>query len=142
MTPIKIKIKIKSFNNKQLKIKVNQIKSLLLKEIKKNNILKEKFNWYKPLFFIDKVNKGIDLPKKKTSVSFNKSPFIFKKSGETFTKIIFNTIVIIEIKQLEKLKKNCPKEFLDLLCLKMKYKKKEVTNTEISYKINKTVMVK
>ena len=140
--PVKITIKVKSFSKKELKQTINQIQALLFLESKKNAKLKQKFFWYKPLISIDKSDYFINynwLPRKKEKVGVIKSPFIFKKSGETFVRTTHSAILTVNINT--KYNINQPKAFFNFLFLKWKNKVKLNSNTNIIFNINKTVMV-
>ena len=79
----------------------------------------------------------IHLPKKKKSISLNRSPFIFKKSGETFIKKEINANIQFTIKNNKLAQTNI------LIPLFKKLKKQvNLSNLTLLLKIKKTVMVK
>ena len=140
--PVQITIKVKSFSKKELKQTINQIQALLFLENKKNNKLKEKFFWYKPFISIEKPDSFISvngLPKKKEKIGVIKSPFIFKKSGETFIRITHSAILTVNVNTKYNITQ--PKAFFTFLFLKWKSKVKLNSTTNIYFNIKKTVMV-
>lgn len=88
---------------------------------------------------IKKINKKgyFFLPKKRKKISMNRSPFVFKKSGETFIKKEVCSNIQFEIQSRILFKKN----ILDML-LKGLYKEINLSNISLSLKVKKTVMVK
>lgn len=134
-----ILIKIKGYNKNQIKTIVEQISATLLLEKKRIEKLQTLFFWYKPTMDINQIKKKsyIHLPKKKKSISLNRSPFIFKKSGETFIKKEINANIQFTIKNNKLAQTNI------LIPLFKKLKKQvNLSNLTLLLKIKKTVMVK
>ena len=134
----KITIKVQGYNKKQVKQITEKLYNNLLVQKKKEVFLKNCYFWYKPVLSFKKVDKKniFFLPTKIKRVSMNRSPFIFKKSGETFVKKKINAFLNFTIKSDLNIKTN----IMNLLFKNLK-KELMLSNITLSIKIKKTVMV-
>ena len=134
-----ITIKIKGYNKKHIKIIIEKITSNLLLQKKKEAFLKNLYFWYKPILNIEKITKKSQffLPKKIKKVSMNRSPFIFKRSGETFMKKEIIAFINFNMRSNFSVKT----KLIEILFKKLN-KELAISNIAMSLKVKRTVMVK